>query len=162
MGYTGQQNYLHFSGGGSLKKAAREKLAKGNTNLYNLNALMWPCNNDYIAVCKDAAFDFTAGLYQKLKIGKADKNDPSKMICSEKIDNREIAQQKPISHPTADVFEKATKEKSKSKCLKVLQRRGWLKSGQTEKDLKDGQVEKALVDDSEYDWYLRRCCHTTA
>ena len=60
-----------------------------SANLHNLMKKLWPCNNDYIPTCKDAAYQFQYGLAQNMKIGKPNPADPSEMDCRD-IDSSQV------------------------------------------------------------------------
>lgn len=96
--YSGMQSYINTAAGsGELRAHKRNILKTNQPNLYAIMKLVWPCNNAYISPCKDAAYGFTLGLNQKFKIGKADPNDPSKMICKDDLDFSEVATPNVIS-----------------------------------------------------------------
>jgi len=157
--YTGQQNFVINNGGLVKTRANQNKLKVENKNLYALLTEVWQCENNYITVCKDAAYSFTKGLAQIMNIAKADPNNPEKMICSRTLDTAEINTPSPITTPstTLDVTQ------APGKCEKVLMKNGWGSSNQ----LLPGVVQQSLGNDSddmgnEAAWYLRRCCAKTA
>ena len=51
---------------------------------------IWPCDNYYIPVCKDAAYGFLLGAAQTFTIGKADPKDPANMICKKDLDKPQV------------------------------------------------------------------------
>ena len=70
---------------------SRPCFKKKSINLYNLMKKIWPCNNIYTAVCKDAAYGFQWGLSQEMKIGKSrDPTNISEMTC-EDIDDTQVS-----------------------------------------------------------------------
>jgi len=154
--YTGQEKLIIKNGG--LKKAQEDanRLKTENKNLYAILKQVWQCENDYVMVCKDAAYDFTKGLSQRLTIAQVDPEDPQKMICNPTLDQPELRAPKPIINVSRDVLT------DKKKCEKVVK-----KSGSDVKGLKKGDLDASLGNDqddmgNEYVWFLRRCCAKTA
>merc|ERR1719261_1907024 len=89
--YTGMQGFINVkAGSGAAREASRKRLHDNNPNLLNLVKEVWPCDNSYIAPCKDDAYGGKLQLAQTLKIGKADSNNPQKMICHGDLDTAEI------------------------------------------------------------------------
>jgi len=160
--YTGEDNYLGFQSGGQPKANLRTRGHDRNPNLFRLLDQVWPCGNTYISVCEDAAHGFTKGLAQKLKIGKSDPNDPSKMICDEENDKAEIPDTdvEPLSPIPAEDVEGA-------RCLDVLKRGTemgipWIVKKKKMEDLDVEALQASLEDSNERAWWLRKCCATTA
>lgn len=162
--YTGMQRFMNVNAGsGAAREASRQSLHNNNLNLLNLVKEVWPCNNSYIAPCKDDAYGGKLQLAQTLKIGKAHPTDPQQMICHEDLDNAEIPQSDVpalASTPTQDV---CTDQK---RCLKTIRVKGVWGSP---KKIKTGDVEKLLNPSGgnndhgdEYAWWLRKCCAKTA
>lgn len=162
--YTGMQRFINVNAGsGAEREASRKRLQDNNPNLLNLVKEVWPCNNAYIAPCKDDAYGGKLQLAQTLKIGKADPDDPQKMICQDNIDTAEIPETDvPALAPTPNQ-DVSTDQK---RCLKTIKKKQiWGKP----KNLKTGDVEKLLNPSGdandhgdEYAWWLRKCCAKTA
>merc|ERR1719154_925096 len=162
--YSGQDKFLGLESGGKPKENLRKECQEKNENLFNLLEIIWPCNNQYIAVCEDSAYGMTKGLAQKLLIGKSDPANPSNMIC-EDIDISEIDVEdmdKLSSPPTSDVTEEDKKTWYRNKCRKVAKKAGFLAEDQRLSALDHGVVASSLDDSSEYGWWLRKCCAKSA
>lgn len=163
--YTGMQRFINVNAGsGAEREASRKRLHDNNPNLLNLVKEVWPCNNAYIAPCKDDAYGGKLQLAQTLKIGKADPTDPQKMVCHEDLDKAEIPETDVPAlapTPTQDV---STEQK---RCLKTIKKKKiW---GKKPTQLKTGDVEQLLNPSGdandhgdEYAWWLRKCCAKTA
>jgi len=161
--YTGQDKYLSLPCGGECRDAKRRKMQLRNTNLFNLQKMLWPCNNDYISVCEDYAFNFKKGLAQKLRIGKSDPDDISKMICTDD-DTAEIEEDEVPKDPEdlSQVDRMDTAAPELNKCLRVINREGWLKNAKNTFDLPYGEVAKSLPLSNERAWWSRKCCSVSA
>jgi len=164
--YTGQDKHLSQPCGGECKKKTRADQKLRNPNLYNLMESLWQCDNDYISVCEDSAFDFKKGAAQQFRIGKSDPEDPSKMICmpidhdTAEIEVSEVPEH-PHDIPEEDVF-KPTEEYNVDHCMRVLYRGGWLEANSNNYGLNFGEVAQDLPDSNEQAWWLRKCCARTA
>jgi len=178
--YEGMEKFINDgAGSGEMRTKLRTQLKENNPNLYNFLKLLWPCNNAYISPCKDSAYGFTLGASQRFKIGKADPNEPSKMICKEDIDEAEVETPDAISPiPDKDAPEEWITHKNKKekegvvdgweppRCEDALKRVG-LKS--SEKVQYGDVMQKLKLGGSdpndhgnEYAWWMRKCCAVTA
>lgn len=130
--YTGQDKRLGLSAQGKVRDDFRKYAEERNPNLQKLMKVVWPCNNDYVMVCKDAAYNYRMGASQKLLIGKADANDPSKMICRDDVDQPEFQDRGMRLDRTDDYYQGEVgntddikKQKIGQRCEKILRKGDW-------------------------------------
>lgn len=152
--YSGQNYYL-FQGTQSMMDGSRECFKKKSPNLINLMKKIWPCDNYYIPVCKDAAYGFLLGAAQTFTIGKADPKDPANMICKKDLDKPQILVKDlpEMEKPTEDLG-------SKIKCAKIARKVDPDLGMQIEegKSVPRNAFARYLKNNREEAWWLRRCC----
>lgn len=154
--YKAIHPYLSFKTGGKEKMEQREKVKKEHPMMYKLIQLLWPCDNEYLGVCEDSAYDMKKGAAQKLLIGQRSPDDITKMVCK-KVDTAQVKPEevKLSAKPEDDVYVGAEgddpailKIKSKCKCGKIAWKAGWVEKSQCEKS----EIEKYADENKPWDW----------
>ena len=126
--------YLSFKSGGENKTKVRQEVKKQFPNAYKVLQMLWPCDNQYLPVCEDAAYGMKKGAAQRLLIGQRSDDDSTKMVCRD-IDQAEVNPDEVKLQPMAtdDVYlgsnddsEAIIKIKAKCKCENVAGKGGWI------------------------------------
>jgi len=174
-------DFLNLQSGGKPKEYNRKQGREQRPNTFKIFEQLWPCNNNYLSVCEDAAYGFTKGMAQRFVIGKSDPNDRSKTICRDDIDKPDIEEdqiQKLSPVPSEDEsfarldWEGIYKEdgftryqSGQDKCFKTIQKGGNMGYGWVKTNTKLGGIEKgnfypeaikdSLKDSNEFAWWHR-------
>merc|ERR1712059_243234 len=56
----GQDHWLGLNKQGRVLDLAREQKVRDNPELVKMMKVFWPCNNPFVLVCKDAAYNYKA------------------------------------------------------------------------------------------------------